>query len=61
MYLFLQCTCTHEIFPEERYPEETGQYGQAGADTRKALDEATTLCGETDKGSDTHDAMWVTS
>lgn len=54
-------TSTHYVFSKKWYSEEPGQYSQVGFHARKALSEATALCGEASKGSGTHDAMWMTT
>ena len=52
-------TCTHDVLPEERYTEESGEHGQAGAHPGEGLGEATALGAETRVASGTHDAVGV--
>ena len=52
-------TCTHDVLPKERYPEESGEHGQAGAHPGEGLGETTALGAETRVASCRHDAVRV--
>lgn len=54
-------TSSHDVLPEDRYPEQPGQDGQVGFHPRKCVREATTLRAEAGEGSGTHDAVRVTT